>query len=697
MANPTRQQVAEQINQLQSQGASEEQIAAAVTKSGYQLDDFVVSLDGKFEPFVIKSATGVPSSTPQELGQTQQQYDESLAASVSAANKPTNRVTTTTTTVTETTQFEQSTGGGTTTRYSTPSTPTPESQTYKTQADQAYNLAEAYRINPNTALGKASLDRRLADGTITKAQYDEISNSTREERLKKSGEYSAQYEQAREKEINSLGPGISTAEVTPSYDTSQVTTTAERITTTETTVLKGDVPGSNVKTETVDGVTYQVVSNGDGTSSYTVQNDPTGGSTSVTVTDPITPDNIEPEPVDAAYNDSGELVDLNTGQVYNVDPESGFVENSTGLLISPEDIEADYNERGELVDLNTGQVYNIDEESGFIETEGGFLVSPEDIANEPGYGDEDTEEPLTEFTAGPDAPYAQGSSKGLPGATQNAQAQATLQDTANFQAKADWRVRLSLAPGATYLYKASPVAGILQPLQATDGVIFPYTPTVSVQYSASYDPTNLVHSNYKVYQYSGSSVDSVNITCDFTAQDTQEANYLLAVIHFFRSVTKMFYGQDDGPKPGTPPPLCYLSGLGAYQFDAHPLAITGFTYSLPNDVDYIRADIVTGASLPGVNTSAANTPNNTASVSNQRLTQGGSNISVGGGPAPTQFPSVSNAVGSKEPTYVPTKIQLSIAAIPMMSRNQMSNDFSLKEYAKGTLLRGSKRSKPGVW
>ena len=419
------------------------------------------------------------------------------------------------------------------------------------------------------------------------------------------------------------------------------------------------------------------------------------------INSPTTPpeivENSEPESVDAEYNDTGELVDLNTGQVYNVDPESGFVENSTGLLISPEDIEADYNEKGELVDFNTGQVYDIDEESGFLVTEGGLLVSPEDIANEPGYGDEDTEEPLTEFTVGPDAPYAQGSSKGLPGATQNAQAQATLQDTANFQAKADWRVRLSLAPGATYLYKASPVAGILQPLQATDGVIFPYTPTVSVQYSASYDQTNLVHSNYKVYQYSGSNVDSINITCDFTAQDTQEANYLLAVIHFFRSMTKMFYGQDDGPKPGTPPPLCYLSGLGAYQFDAHPLAITGFTYNLPNDVDYIRADIVTGASLPGVNTSSANSPNNTTSASQGRLSQGGSNLSVGGVPAATQFPAATNPAGSKEPTYVPTKIQLSIAAIPMMSRNQMSNDFSLKEYAKGTLLRGSKRSKPGVW
>ena len=95
----------------------------------------------------------------------------------------------------------------------------------------------------------------------------------------------------------------------------------------------------------------------------------------------------------------------------------------------------------------------------------------------------------------------------------------------------------------------------------------------NVAYNANYSTEELVHSNYKLFTYKGSSVDQISITCDFTAQDTKEANYLLAVIHFFRSVTKMFYGQDNGPKPGTPPPLCFLTGLGAFQFNEHPLEI----------------------------------------------------------------------------------------------------------------------------
>ena len=221
-------------------------------------------------------------------------------------------------------------------------------------------------------------------------------------------------------------------------------------------------------------------------------------------------------------------------------------------------------------------------------------------------------------------------------------------------------------------------AGILNPLQATEGVIFPYTPAISVAYAANYTPFDPTHSNYKIYQYTNSSVDAFSITCDFTAQDTTEANYLLAVIHFFKSITKMFYGQDQNPKPGTPPPLCYLSGLGEFQFDNHPLAITGFTYSLPIDVDYIRA-------LPQPATSGAG---QATSYSGQRLVTSG---------ASTSPPKWSTGSSTGKPTYVPTKMQISITAHPIVSRNNISNKFSLKEYATGQLLLGKSRNSGGIW
>lgn len=276
-------------------------------------------------------------------------------------------------------------------------------------------------------------------------------------------------------------------------------------------------------------------------------------------------------------------------------------------------------------------------------------------------------------------------------ATKNARQQATKQDQANFELKKDWRVRLSLTPGAKYLYKA-PKPGILAPLAATDGVLFPYTPSIQVNYAAHYDATDLVHTNYKVYQYKNSGIDQVTITCDFTAQDTYEANYLLAVIHFFRSVTKMFYGQDDGPAPGTPPPLCYLYGLGAFQFEAHPLAITTFNYSLPTEVDYIRAT-TNETTLAGVNKSASNVPNNTYNPSSARMA--GSGVGFGGLTEPPDFSEQTG--GTVTPTYVPTKMQITINAVPIISRNNISTYFSLKEYATGKLMRGTQTKRGGIW
>jgi hypothetical protein len=283
---------------------------------------------------------------------------------------------------------------------------------------------------------------------------------------------------------------------------------------------------------------------------------------------------------------------------------------------------------------------------------------------------------------------------GIGAAELNALSQATQQDAVNFQQEADWRVRLSLAPSATYLYKDPQVyqtQSILLPLLQTDGVIFPYTPEISVSYNASYSPTDPTHSNYTIYSYANSKVAEISLKCDFTAQDTFEANYLLAVIHFFRSATKMFYGNDSNPRNGTPPPLCYLTGLGAFQFDQHPLAITGFTYTLPTDVDYIRAGVPTTA--PGENKGSETSKNNSPNASADRVPNNG--LVYGGGVAPPKF---NVNYSTKTPTYVPTKISISISAIPIISRNVISKDFSLRDYGTGKLLRGSNRPiGKGIW
>lgn len=268
--------------------------------------------------------------------------------------------------------------------------------------------------------------------------------------------------------------------------------------------------------------------------------------------------------------------------------------------------------------------------------------------------------------------------------TQLAQRQAVLDAQRKMVNNGDWRVRLSLAAGATYLYSA-PNPGILAPLAKTGGVIFPYMPKIETSYTADYDAYSLTHSNYKGYFYKNSSVGAVNITGTFTAQDTTEANYLLAVIHFFRSATKMFYGQD--AQRGAPPPLVYLTGLGAYQFSAHPCVINSFTYNLPNDVDYIRAN---STNINGTNLLTRRVrqdlPTDPISGAVKRLQNLFSSQGVNKGAI--NDPVAPPTLGKNNPTYVPTKMDITLSLLPMQTRAQVSQVFSLKSFANGDLIKG---------
>jgi hypothetical protein len=230
----------------------------------------------------------------------------------------------------------------------------------------------------------------------------------------------------------------------------------------------------------------------------------------------------------------------------------------------------------------------------------------------------------------------------------------------------------------------------LAPLADSDGVIFPYTPVIETSYKAKYGNSDLVHSNYKGYFYQSSNVEELNIRGTFTAQDTKEAQYLLAVIHFFRSVTKMFYGKDS--QAGTPPPLVYLSAYGKWQFNRHPCVVTSFGYTLPQDVDYVRADGFMNYGLNLENRqprSSGPPPSGLLDYLKTKLKNNG-NLTPG---ALMQDSTQSAATGSvthtssaMNSTYVPTKMEISITLLPIQTRSQVSKEFSLKGFANGDLL-----------
>jgi len=146
----------------------------------------------------------------------------------------------------------------------------------------------------------------------------------------------------------------------------------------------------------------------------------------------------------------------------------------------------------------------------------------------------------------------------------------------------DWRVRLSVP-------STMPKDGILKPLDATNGLVFPYTPTILIQHSANYDAMQPTHSNYPFPQYQSSQIDDIVITGDFFCENAVDAQYWAAALHYLRSVTKMAYGQSTNA--GAPPPLVFLNGYGDFVFPNVPVIIKTFSVDLPADVDYIKTQV----------------------------------------------------------------------------------------------------------
>ena len=358
---------------------------------------------------------------------------------------------------------------------------------------------------------------------------------------------------------------------------------------------------------------------------------------------------------------------------------SGFVETSPGVFQAAADLPVD-----PATDPTAGGAFVQQADGSFVAAEdlaptdiNGEAFSPTEDPNVPQEVSAVTIDRNTGATTSFDSANA---SAAIQGQIQGAQNQQTIAEQRKQINNGDWRVRLRLAPQADYLYRAKD-PGILKPLAVTDGIIFPYTPQISTAYRATYSPYDLTHSNYRGYFYQNSFVDAINITATFTAQDTNDANYLLAVIHFLRSATKMFYGKD--PQRGSPPPVVYLSGFGDYQFKEHACLISQFQYNLPAEVDYIRARSPNNGGLNFVNRrDRQSVATNTVFGSINRLaaaflTKGA--IGSGLDSPPT--------LGINSPTYVPTKMDITLTLMPVQSRQQVSQQFSLAGFASGDLLR----------
>ena len=130
---------------------------------------------------------------------------------------------------------------------------------------------------------------------------------------------------------------------------------------------------------------------------------------------------------------------------------------------------------------------------------------------------------------------------------------------------------------------------VLKPLQERGGIVYPYTPDIFLQASVDYNESMQHGSNYPFYTYINSRPTTLPITGVFTANTVEEGQYMLAIFHFLRSVTKAFYG-DSAVKSGyygTPPPVLLFEYLGEFGFNKVPVIIRNYNFQLPPDVDYV--------------------------------------------------------------------------------------------------------------
>lgn len=149
----------------------------------------------------------------------------------------------------------------------------------------------------------------------------------------------------------------------------------------------------------------------------------------------------------------------------------------------------------------------------------------------------------------------------------------------NASSKDDWRVKISCQWN---IFNSN----MFKVLEETGGAVFPIQPNVTLSTKANYTNIEPTHNNYPFMAYKNSQVDEINISGKFIAETETDAAYWIAATTFFRTTTKMFYGQ--GENAGNPPVICQLSGYGSNVFENIPVVVKSFSVTFPEDVNYVR-------------------------------------------------------------------------------------------------------------
>lgn len=214
-----------------------------------------------------------------------------------------------------------------------------------------------------------------------------------------------------------------------------------------------------------------------------------------------------------------------------------------------------------------------------------------------------------------------------------------LDDSINsqiFNESYDWRARLRPKNGgADRIYSLEDGQGLLGPLKEAGGMIWQTTPQIFLSGAANYNEQLMQGMNYSIQTYLNSQQVTLPVSAEFFANDIYEGRYLLSVMHFLKVVTKAHFGDASVAKGtfGTPPPVLLFEYLGDHGFNKVPVVVKDWTYSLPNDVDYV--------------------------------------------------PVVTNIQGQRQTTYVPTRTEITVNLSPSYTPHKIRKRFDLNTLANG--------------
>jgi len=123
---------------------------------------------------------------------------------------------------------------------------------------------------------------------------------------------------------------------------------------------------------------------------------------------------------------------------------------------------------------------------------------------------------------------------------------------------------------------------------------FPFTPTISVIQSATYNSYDFDHSNFQQRAFVNHTNMDLNITAPMIVRSEEEAEYVYNASTWIRRTMKMQWANDDNP--GQPPPILRFNAHGIY--DNVPCVVRDFTWNLDSDIDYVECN---GMRVPVMN------------------------------------------------------------------------------------------------